>query len=112
MRRLIDAIASDHLQVIFDPVNLLSAENHRRQDDIIKESFELWGDKIAILHAKDFVVDAGGLRSVLAGTGGLNYGLVAELCQTQNPSMDVLMEDTNPATVAEGVRFLRGIFPA
>ncbi|HUJ42133.1 MAG TPA: sugar phosphate isomerase/epimerase family protein [Opitutaceae bacterium] len=110
MKRLIDAIGSARLQVIFDPVNLLSAANYARQDDIIKESFELCGDRIAILHAKDFVVDAGGLRSVLAGKGRLNYGLVAELCRAGKSSADILMEDTNPATVAEGVRFLRSVF--
>jgi len=110
MRRLIDAIESPHLQVIFDPVNLLSAANCARQDDIIRESFDLCGDRIAILHAKDFVEEAGVLRSVPAGRGKLNYGLVAELCRARTPAIDILMEDTEPATVADGVQFLRRAF--
>lgn len=110
MKRLIDGIGSNNLQVIFDPVNLLSAENHQRQDDIIKEAFELFGDRIAVLHAKDFVVEAGGLRSVLAGRGRLNFGLVADLIKARKPGLNVLMEDTDPATVGEGVRFLRSVF--
>jgi sugar phosphate isomerase/epimerase len=112
MKRLIDGIGSNNLQVIFDPVNLLSAENHRRQDDIMKEAFELFGDRIAILHAKDFVVEEGRIRSVLSGRGMLNYGLLADLVKARKPFIDILMEDTEPDTVADGVRFLKSLFPA
>lgn len=111
IRRLLDDIGSNNLQVIFDPVNLLSAENHRRQDDIVRESFELFGDRITVLHAKDFVVEAGAIRSVTSGRGLLNHGLLMELIAARKPFIDVLMEDTNPATVEEGVRFLNGCFP-
>ena len=112
MRRLLDDVGSDHVRVILDPVNLLSPENHARQDDIIREAFDLLGDRIAILHAKDFVVETGGIRAVLAGQGRLNYGLLMELARARRPDIDVLMEDTEPATVDQGVRFLRGFLPA
>jgi L-ribulose-5-phosphate 3-epimerase len=111
IRRLIDGIGSNNLQIIFDPVNLLSVENYRRQEDIIKESFELFGDRIAILHAKDFIVEGGSLRSVLAGQGGLNYGLLMDFIKVRKPDINILMEDTQPETVETGVRFLRGYFP-
>jgi sugar phosphate isomerase/epimerase len=107
IRRLIDGIGSNNLQIIFDPVNLLSVENYRRQDAIITESFELFGDRIAILHAKDFVVDGGSLRSVLSGQGMLNYGLLMDLIKARKPYINILMEDTHPETVEDGVRFLR-----
>jgi sugar phosphate isomerase/epimerase len=112
IRRLIDGIGSNNLQIIFDPVNLLSVENYRRQDAIITESFELFGDKIAILHAKDFVVEGGSLRSVLSGQGMLNYGLLMDLIKARKPYINILMEDTHPETVEDGVRFLRGFFSA
>lgn len=110
IRRLIDGIGLNNLQIIFDPVNLLSAENYQRQDAIIKESFELFGDRIAILHAKDFVVEGRSLRSVQAGLGMLHYGLLMDLIKTRKPGLNVLMEDTRPETVEDGVRFLRGFF--
>jgi L-ribulose-5-phosphate 3-epimerase len=112
IRRLIDGIGSNNLQIIFDPVNLLSVENYRRQDAIITESFELFGDKIAILHAKDFVVEGGSLRSVLSGQGMLNYGLLMDLIKARKPYINILMEDTHPETVEDGVRFLRSFFSA
>jgi L-ribulose-5-phosphate 3-epimerase len=112
IRRLIDGVGSNNLQIIFDPVNLLSVENYHRQDAIITESFELFGDQIAILHAKDFVVEGGSLRSVLSGQGMLNYGLLMDLIKARKPYINILMEDTHPETVEDGVRFLRGFFSA
>jgi sugar phosphate isomerase/epimerase len=110
IRRLIDGIGSNNLQIIFDPVNLLSVENYRRQDAIITESFALFGDRIAILHAKDFVVEGGSLRSVLSGQGMLNYGLLMDLIKARKPYINILMEDTYPETVEDGMRFLRSFF--
>jgi hypothetical protein len=54
---MLDTVASNNLQVVFDPVNLLSLENHHEQERVIGESFDLFGDRIAIIHAKDFVVE-------------------------------------------------------
>ena len=34
-----------------------------------------------------------------------------DLIRTRKPFINVIMEDTNPATVEEGVRFLNGFFP-
>jgi L-ribulose-5-phosphate 3-epimerase len=110
IRRLLDEVGSGNVQIIFDPVNLLSVENHGRQDDLMRESFDLFGDRIAIVHAKDFVVEQGGIRSVLAGQGMLNYGLLTDLIRERKPYIEVLMEDTQPETVDHGVRFIRGFF--
>jgi L-ribulose-5-phosphate 3-epimerase len=111
IRRLLDDVGSNNLQIVFDPVNLLSAENYRHQDDIIRESFELFGDRIAILHAKDFVVESGAIKSVPSGRGLLNHRFLMDLIRARKPFINVLMEDTNPATVDEGVRFLQGFLP-
>jgi sugar phosphate isomerase/epimerase len=112
IKRLLDEVGSNNLQIIFDPVNLLSVENYRCQDDLVRQSFELFGDRIAILHAKDFAVESGAIKSVPSGRGQLNHGLLMDLIRARKPFINVLMEDTNPATVAEGVRFLKGFFPA
>ena len=111
MRRLLDEVESERLGVIFDAVNLLSIENYQRQDDIMREAFALWGDRIAIIHAKDFVVEKGALRSVLSGQGMLHHGPLVDFIGRREPSLPVLMEDTAPDTVARGVQFWRGFFP-
>ena len=68
MRRMLDTVASNNLQVVFDPVNLLSLENHHEQERVIGESLELFGDRIAIIHAKDFVVENGQFKMYKRGS--------------------------------------------
>lgn len=75
-RKVLDAIDSPNLQIIFDPVNLLCVDNIDRQDEIINQAFELLGDEIAVVHCKDYVVEGNELKSIAAGTGSLNYPLL------------------------------------
>jgi L-ribulose-5-phosphate 3-epimerase len=99
MREMIDTIASNNLQVIFDPENLLNIENHKDQDSIVKESFDLFGDRIMVLHAKDYTINGNDLKVVPAGTGLLNYKpIVAEMVK-RKPYSYVLFEDSKPEFV-------------
>ena len=110
LRRLLDEAESDNVRIIFDPVNLLTAENYREQDAIIEESFALFGDRIAAFHAKDFVITPEGeFRQVAAGTAGgmLNYPLFFRLAKQHKPHAYVLLEDTHPETLAQSVTFAR-----
>ncbi len=108
MRRLLDAIPSNNLQVVFDPVNLLSFENHREQARVVQESFEQFGDRIAIVHAKDFIVEGNALRTVRAGQGDFNYRPVIQWLEANKPGVSILLEEAGEATAAECAADLRG----
>ncbi|MCF6799796.1 sugar phosphate isomerase/epimerase [Bacillus sp. ET1] len=107
MRRLLDDVNSNNLQVIFDPVNLLTIDNYTKQEEIFKEAFDLFGDKIVILHAKDFIVEGDMLKPAAVGKGLLDYDLVMTLIKEKKPFIDVLMEDTQEPFIDESVNFLR-----
>lgn len=109
MRRLLDMIPSNNLQVVFDPVNLISFENFREQDRVANDSFELFGDRIAIVHAKDFVVGADGLQTVRAGQGACNYRPIIAWLEANKPSVSILLEEAGEATVGECAAYLRGL---
>jgi len=109
MRRMLDTVASNNLQVVFDPVNLLSFENHHEQERVIGESLELFGDRIAIIHAKDFVVENGQIKCVSAGLGKLRYDLVMKFAVEQKPGISILLEDTNEQTAQDSREFLRHV---
>jgi L-ribulose-5-phosphate 3-epimerase len=109
MRRMLDAVASNNLQVVFDPVNLLSLENHHEQERVIGESLELFGDRIAAIHAKDFVVESGQFKSVSAGLGKLRHDLVMKFAVRQKPGISILLEDTNEQTAQDCLQFLRQV---
>lgn len=93
-RKVLDAIDSPNLQIIFDPVNLLCVDNISEQDDIINKAFELLGKDIAVVHCKDYVVEGDDLKSIAAGTGSLNYPLLLRKIKEYKPYVHCTLENT------------------
>ena len=112
IRRMLEAVGSNNLQIVFDPVNLLSVDNWQEADRMIEESFQLFGDRIAVLHAKDFLFEGGGVRSVPLGRGKLNYRLLLGLLKQRKPHINAIMEDTQPATIDASRDYLQSVFAA
>ena len=110
MRRMLDTIPSPNLQVLFDPVNLLSKDNWQEQDRVIRESFDLFGDRIVIVHAKDFKLEAGVPKPEVIGRGRFDFALLASLLQARKSGIDVLLEETTPATIDESIAHVRRMF--
>lgn len=104
MREVLDTLQSNHLRVIWDPVNLLSAENVTRQREITDEALQLFGDRVAVVHAKDFVRQEGVLRPVPAGCGELDYRPVLNFVRQRGGQIPVLLEeaDAQAAALASG----------
>jgi sugar phosphate isomerase/epimerase len=111
MRRLLDEIPSPHLQVVFDPVNLLSLANCLSQREIMRRSFDLFGDRIAVVHAKDFRVGDGCLAVCPAGVGMLDYELLLSWLARHKTGIAILLEEAGPDHVASCVRFIRNQLP-
>ncbi|MEH7386252.1 sugar phosphate isomerase/epimerase [Bacillus sp. JJ1521] len=107
LKRLLDEVNSNNLQIIFDPVNLLTAENYNDQDEIIKEAIELFGDRIIIVHCKDFVIEEGKLKFAPPGKGLLNYDLVMELIKPKKPYIQFLLESTTEPFIDDSIAFLQ-----
>lgn len=96
-RQVLDEIGSPNLQVILDPVNLLDISNCGRQKEIVEEAIEVLGSDIAMVHLKDFQVREGGLVSVGAGLGEMDYTAVLRFIKERKPYMHVTLENTTPA---------------
>lgn len=107
MKRVLDTVKSNNLQVIFDPINFIDESNYDKQDDIIKKSFELFGDRIVLVHAKDFIYDEGCIKQVSIGKGQFNYPLLLSIIKEKKPHIDVILEDTTPDDVLESVGYLK-----
>jgi len=107
MKRLLDMVNSNNLQVILDPVNLLTIDTYQDQDKIIQEAFELLSDRIVILHAKDFVVEDNQLKTVAVGQGLLNYDVVLKQTKQKKPYLNILMEETTEPFINESLVFLK-----
>lgn len=110
LRRLVDAANSPNVQVVYDPVNLLWSTNHSRQKEILASAHALLGDRIRVLHAKDFVVAGGQFHERPAGEGQLDYPPVLRWLKARRESIPVILENTDPATIARTVAFLRDAY--
>ena len=93
MKRLVDDLNSDSVKVIFDPVNYLNIHNYQKQDEIINDTFDLLGDKVCVIHAKDFVVDNGVFRAVKPSDGLLNYEKKKKKMKEYNLDIPVICEE-------------------
>ena len=93
MKRLVDDLDSDNVKVIFDPVNYFNINNYQKQDEIIREAFDLLWDKICVIHAKDFVVENGEFYFRKPTKGLLNYKLIFEKMKEYNLDIPVICEE-------------------
>ncbi|WP_219622781.1 sugar phosphate isomerase/epimerase family protein [Peribacillus deserti] len=110
LERLLDEVASNNLQIIFDPVNLLTIDNYGDQEAIFQHAFELIGDRIAILHAKDFLVEEGELKTVAVVQGLLNYEAVFRMIKPRKPYIQILMESVKDPFITSSVTYLQCIY--
>jgi sugar phosphate isomerase/epimerase len=109
-RYVLDEVGSPNLQIIFDPVNMLCKDNMDRQDEIICRTFDMLKDDIAVIHMKDFVVEGEDLRSVPAGTGGLNYRLLLSKIKEYKPYIQCTLENTSPDNAIRTRDFVRDMY--
>jgi L-ribulose-5-phosphate 3-epimerase len=107
LKRLLDLVDSNNVQVIFDPANLITVENYHRQDELLAEAIDLLWEKIAIFHAKDFVIEEDQVKIVPAGQGLLNYSLISKLLKDRKPYIQVLMEGTKEPDIDRCADYLR-----
>lgn len=108
--KVLQSIQSPNLQIILDPVNLLSIQNYKEHEDIINGAFQLFGKDIAVIHAKDYIVKDNSLISVPAGNGSLNYELLMGHIKKKKPFIHVLLEDTKPDNAIMTKEFVENVY--
>jgi sugar phosphate isomerase/epimerase len=108
LRRLFDRVGSPRLRAVFDPVNLLDAENWARQAEVYREALALFGDRIAVLHLKDFVMEGGVPRPVALGRGGgVDLAPLLAWVRTRSPACRALLEEIDASTAEASALALR-----
>ena len=85
---MLDEIASHNLQILLDPVNMLSMDNVDRREEVFAETIELLGKDVAMIHFKDFLrQDADGqLKACGAGQGEMgDYSTILRFAKQEKP---------------------------
>lgn len=109
-RKVLDAVHSPNLQIIFDPVNLLDISNYKNREEIFSEAIELLGDDIAVVHLKDFIVRNQELVSVAAGTGEMDYTRILRFMKARKPYIHATLENTTPENAVAARQFLQDLY--
>ncbi|MDR1099753.1 MAG: sugar phosphate isomerase/epimerase [Treponema sp.] len=109
MKQVLRRLASPALKVIYDPVNLIpNAGLVESQKDFFTRAFDSFGDEIAAIHAKDFRMEGGKKDGALpAGTGEIDYPALMKIIAERKPDIDILLENSSPATGKQAMDFLR-----
>lgn len=94
--KVLKAIHSPNLQIILDPVNLLSMENYEQREAVIEKAIVDLHEYTAVVHIKDFIIEGEKLVSTAAGTGMMNYDKIKEFIRREKPYIHVTLEDTKP----------------
>ncbi|MBE5833478.1 MAG: sugar phosphate isomerase/epimerase [Butyrivibrio sp.] len=95
-RKVLDTIGSPNLQIIFDPVNLLHADNYENRQEVIREAIELLGPDIAMVHLKDCKLIDGEVKSMACGLGDMDYTDIIRFTNEKKPYIQATLEDTVP----------------
>lgn len=109
-RYVLDTIGSPNLQIIFDPVNLLSIENYQERGKIIARAIELLGKDIAVVHLKDLTVRDNELVSCAAGTGEMDYTEILSFIKRDKPYIHVTLENTVPDNAVAAREYIEKIY--
>ncbi len=108
--RVIDAIDSPNLQLIFDPVNLINLDNYQDEEKIIREAIEIAGHKVGAIHLKDYLVKDGVYTQVAAGKGQFKYDYLMQWVKEQKPHIHIILESTTPENALEIKAFTESFF--
>ena len=110
--RVLDAIPSEHLRVILDAVNLIAPESAEDAPKIIEEAIRRLGEKVSVLHMKDFRVspDHTVLTSLACGTGQMRYDSLLRFAQSRD--LPMTLENTTPENAEDARKYLEKIASA
>ncbi|WP_070001045.1 sugar phosphate isomerase/epimerase family protein [Cellulosilyticum sp. I15G10I2] len=105
--KLLQRVKSNHLKIIFDPVNLLTFENSKNQEGLWKECFEAFGAEIEAIHVKNVIIENNAFKHVLLEDGLVDYQFLFNWFNTHKSHVSVLRENADPQTAYRDVAFLK-----
>ena len=110
--QVLRAIGSHNLRIILDPVNLLYPGNIGNRDQVIGDAIEKLGDKVAVVHLKDYVPAGDDLKSIAAGTGEMDYTQILRFMKERKPYIQATLENTTNDNAVASREFLERAYAA
>ncbi|MBN2503853.1 MAG: sugar phosphate isomerase/epimerase [Bacilli bacterium] len=92
MRQVLDLIPGSHLQVTVDLYNYLHMGNYNDRISIFQRCFDLFADRIRIIHLKDFMIENNQLKQVGLGQGMMEWPILINLIKKYTPDASLIFE--------------------
>ena len=104
--RMLEELDSDRVRIILDAVNLIDSAHVEAADGIVRDAIARLGDRVCVLHMKDFLPqpDTPRPRPAACGQGRMRYGALLELARARD--LPMTLENTTPDDAAATRRLL------
>ncbi|MGN0372022.1 MAG: sugar phosphate isomerase/epimerase family protein [Enterocloster sp.] len=112
MKRFLEDIDSPNVEVILDAVNLIHPDqvDPEEQARVIDQAFAYYGDRISVLHVKDFVFDGENQLFRHVGDGLFKYEPLMRHVKEMKPQITMLLENSSRDRFHSDVAFLQEIY--
>ena len=122
MAKLVETFKTEHLAVIYDPVNLVpwigipeSDGSYPGQPSLdaqkayIRAALDAFGSRIAAIHVKDYRLNEQGFKigDITVGTGVMDWAYIATEFRSRNIEVPALLENLCVSTLARDLETLR-----
>jgi L-ribulose-5-phosphate 3-epimerase len=108
--KLMQEMGGQGLGLVMDPFNYMKQEHLEQQEAALDHIFDSISAFSTIAHAKDTIYTEKGIKTPRAGTGLVQWELVAEHMCRQMPDALLFMEHLQPGEVAECIAFIQGAY--
>ena len=107
--RVLEALRSDAVRIILDPVNLLWSDMVSDAEAVFEDAVRRLGDRVSVLHMKDYVEAPARPRPqfIASGQGEMCYGAVLDLARRRD--LPITLENTKPENAESARLFLERV---
>lgn len=110
LKRLLTDLNSQSVKLIFDPVNLFNPKAPETFEKTIEEYVATFSsDRVALVHAKDFILSDGVPSKVRFGEGLMNYKNFLSLIKTKYPNIPIIIEEQTGDDLLFCKKYLLGL---
>lgn len=106
-KKFLDEINSPNMCCLFDLVGFLDVENIDNQHELIDMYFDMFRDKIRLIHLKDMDIIDGKKTIVPVGTGKIDFDYMFKKIDENICAIDMIVESVNPEYIVKGIEFFK-----
>lgn len=108
-KRLLDDIGSPSVGIVYDPANLVDPADPGGQAALFALAFELLGDRILVVHAKDFTLSEGRKSTTVPGRGAMDWKAALDGYAYLPHKPPIIIEDQRPLDYGPAASFLESV---